>query len=75
MTYARKPKPKPKPKPKCRMCKAVLYSRTELPGEISALCIPCSIAHPGEAGPIFRHGIGELVLRARVGRRVHGCLI
>jgi hypothetical protein len=24
---------------------------------------------------VHGHGIGELVLRARVGRRVHGCLI
>jgi hypothetical protein len=38
---------------RCRMCQAILYSRSPLPDTISALCTECCIEYPGEAGVVF----------------------
>lgn len=57
MPYARK-----RQQARCRMCLAILYSRSPLPDTISALCTECAIINPGEAGLVFS--------RAQVLRRV-----
>jgi hypothetical protein len=49
MTYTRKPVQQAR----CRLCQAVLYSRTPLPPDISALCTECAIDNSGEAGVVF----------------------
>jgi hypothetical protein len=49
MPYARRKRPQAL----CRLCKRPLYSRSELPEDISAMCTECAIEYPGEAGLVF----------------------
>ena len=50
MTYARRQRPQAR----CRICKHPLYSRSELPDTIDAMCFPCLADHPAYKGLVFQ---------------------
>jgi hypothetical protein len=58
MPYARKLRPTCR----CRICQHPLYSRTEIPAEVSAMCTECAIANPGEGGVVFSRTLTRLAL-------------